>query len=173
MSSKWQLAQSRQDFDWNTFYYYNGRDSANTLEICLAEMPLLKQRRVESIFQAEMALCYPLISIELKGMLIDQKVRGKIFTELQNQIDKWQLFLSHLVGDLNVQSPDQLKHYFFEQLRLPKRVKDGKLSTDEDAMLSLMHLQPEVIKTILILKSLKKKQSFCFIISFQAFIHKI
>jgi len=160
MANRWQLEQARPDFNWNQFHRYSGLDSANTLEICLAQIPLLKQRRVESTFQSEMSLCYPLISIELKGMLIDSKVRTKIFTELQAQIDKWQLFLTTLCGDLNVQSPDQLKHYFYTQLRLPKRTKDGKLSTDEDAMLSLMHLQPVLIKAILILKALKKQQTF-------------
>lgn len=161
MASKWITEQQRPDFDWSAFHRYSGLDSCNTLEICLAQQPLLKQRKVEEVFRREMDLCYPLIAIELKGMLIDQSCRGKIFSELQAQIDKWQLFLTELCGDLNVNSPDQMKHYLFGQLKLPKRVKDGKLSTDEDALLSLMHLQPALIKTILILRGLKKKQSFC------------
>jgi len=161
MASKWITEQQRPDFNWNQFHQYSGLDSCNTLEICLSQLPLLKQRKVEAIFQREMDLCYPLISIELKGMLIDQSCRGKINAELQAQIDKWQLFLTELAGTLNVNSPDQMKSYLFGQLKLPKRVKDGKLSTDEDALLSLMHLQPALIKTILILRGLKKKQSFC------------
>lgn len=161
MASKWITEQQRPDFNWHQFHQYSGLDSCNTLEICLAQAPLIKQRKVEEVFRREMDLCYPLISIELKGMLIDQSCRGKINSELQAQIDKWQLFLTELCGSLNVNSPDQMKSYLFGQLKLPKRVKDGKLSTDEDALLSLMHLQPALIKAILILRGLKKKQSFC------------
>lgn len=156
---QWKLAYSK--VNWPQFFKYNGKDVINTLESAINQAPMLEARGTQSTFQQEMDLVYPVVTMEYKGMLIKQSLKQKFVTENAELIRKWELFLHTLVGfNLNINSPKQLKQYLFEDLKLPNRVRKGKLTTDEDALLSLIPYNPVVIKPIMILRTIKKEKTF-------------
>jgi len=147
--------------NWDQFFDYNGKDCTNLITIQRAQQELLAARETEATFQREMDLCKPLVAMEMTGIAINQDKVEELKTETEGLIHKWQLFLDTLLGDLaiNVASPDQVKKLLYDQLRLPKRIRGGKLTTDVDALTSLIPLNPIVLKSIMILKTLKKEFS--------------
>lgn len=173
---------------WQDFYEYNGKDVANTLEIALAQAPMLKDRGTEHIFRQEMDLCYPLITMELHGVNADLSKKEQLREKNAVQVAKASLFLHHLVwGDpsvdswqkageillhrkikkkahpleaLNISSPKMMKDYLYNKMKLPKRVKGGKVTTDENALISLQKAGHELIGTVLFLRKYKKAGAF-------------
>jgi DNA polymerase I-like protein with 3'-5' exonuclease and polymerase domains/uracil-DNA glycosylase len=63
-------------------------------------------------------------------------------------------------GYLNINSPKQVKAYLYDKCKLPKRVKKGKVVTDEDALLSLQKYGFELVSVILYLRKIKKRDTF-------------
>jgi DNA polymerase-1 len=173
---------------WRDFFEYNGKDVANTLEIALAQATMLADRGTEAIFQQEMDLCYPLITMELLGVKADLSKKEMLKEKNRKQVGKASLFLHHLVGGdpsidtwekansisdyrkekkkahpleaLNISSPKMMKDYLYNKMKLPKRVKKGKITADEDALITLQKFGHELIGTILFLRKHKKKGSF-------------
>jgi DNA polymerase-1 len=147
--------------NWPQFFDYNGKDTANLLTIMDTEKQLLDMRDTWSTFDREMALCYPLVAMELDGINIDQAKVLELKTETGILIDKWQLYLDTLLEDkaINVGSWQQIRYLLYDQLKLPTRVRKGQVVSDEDALLSLLPLNPTVVKPIMILKKLKKEYS--------------
>jgi len=151
----------RDDIDWQQFYEYNGKDAANTFEIYEAQKDLLALRGVEEIFRAEMNLCYPLVMMELHGMLIDQEVRIKLYDANELLIIKLQKLLDLTLGyPINIQSPKQVKKLLYETMKLPKRFKNGKLTTNEDALFTLIPHGGTLMKILMNLRELLKRRSF-------------
>jgi len=150
-----------KNINWQEFYEYNGKDSANTLEIAYAQMPLLKARGVESIFRRSMNLCYLIITMELRGVLIDKKMQKDLILENTDIYRRLELLLWTLVGfELNIKSPKQVKEYLYTTLKLPKRFKNGSLTTDNDALGSLVVMGGSVIKIILLMRDYAKRGTF-------------
>jgi len=156
---QWQLSYDK--VNWSQFFEYNGRDTANLLTIRASQEQLLRARGTEATFQQEMALCKPLIFMELIGVDIDKSKQQELEAEAMRNIACWELYLQTILGNLacNVRSPKQLLKLLYTDLKLPKRVRDSKLSTDIDALVSLIPFAPEIIKPIIILKSWLKENS--------------
>lgn len=147
-----------KNINWQEFYEYNGKDSANTLEIALAQMPLLESRGVTSIFRRSMNLCYPIISMEMRGVLIDKPIQHVLTVENDDIYRRLELLLFSLVDfELNIKSPKQVKEYLYTTLKLPKRFKNGSLTTDNDALGSLVVVGGPVIKIILLMRDYAKR----------------
>ena len=150
-----------KNINWQEFYEYNGKDSANTLEIALAQKPLLKARGVESIFQRSMALCYPIVSMELRGVLIDPATQKELLDEARLIYGKLEHLLNELLGfELNIRSPKQVKEFLYDTLKLPKRYKAGKPTADVEALESLIHLGGPAIKIIMLMRDYHKRTTF-------------
>lgn len=156
---QWRLSYDK--VNWSQFFEYNGRDTANLLTIRANQEQLLRARGTEATFQQEMALCKPLIFMELIGVDIDQSKQQELEAEAMRNIACWELYLQTILGNLacNVRSPKQLLKLLYTDLKLPKRVRNSKLSTDIDALVSLIPFAPEIIKPIIILKSWLKENS--------------
>jgi DNA polymerase I-like protein with 3'-5' exonuclease and polymerase domains/uracil-DNA glycosylase len=157
---QWMLPYDQ--INWPQFFEYNGRDCCNLLTIVKVEKELLTLRGTWDTFNREMALCYPLIAMELDGVHINQPVVEQMKAETGELIRKWELFLNTLLGEelaINANSPDQVKTLLYDKLKLPRRIRQGKRTADEDALLSLIPLNPLVVKPILIIRKLKKEHS--------------
>lgn len=156
---QWKLPYNK--INWPQFFEYSGKDSVNTLEVAINQKPLLEARGTMHIFRQEMDLVYPVVAIEYKGFNINADVKTTLIEDNADEIMRWDLFLHTLVEfPLNINSPKQLKEYLFDIVKLPNRVRKGKLTTDEDALLSLIPYSPVLIKTIMILRDIKKQKSF-------------
>lgn len=121
-----------------SLYEYNCRDCCCTIEIALQQMNEIVDRKLEAVFQFGMETIEVARHISVSGMLIDQDRRRMIEDIL---IDKWnrkQGVLNRLTGfETNVRSP-KLKTILYEKLGLPVRYKDKRVTTDEDAIVSLI-----------------------------------
>lgn len=150
-----------ENIDWQQFYEYNGKDAANTYEIYEAQEPLLEARGVEKVFRTEMELCYPLITMELHGMAIDQDRKKALYEANEELITKLQKLLDYTVGyPVNIQSPKQMKDLLYNHMKLPKRFKNGKLTTNEDALFTLIPHGGPLMKILMNLRELLKRRSF-------------
>jgi DNA polymerase I-like protein with 3'-5' exonuclease and polymerase domains len=155
-------AMPYDQINWKQFFEYNGKDCANLLTIQETQEQLIALRDTQSTFDREMALCKPLIAMELDGIAINQPKVAELKAETGDLIRRWQLFLDTLLGDelkINIASPAQLAELLYNQLKLPKRVRAGKITTDEHALSSLLTINPIVIKPVMMLKKLKKEFS--------------
>jgi DNA polymerase I-like protein with 3'-5' exonuclease and polymerase domains len=157
---QWMLPHHK--VDWPTFFQYNGEDAINLITIWNNQEDMIKERGTWDTFRREMALCYPLITIECFGTKINTERKEQIKQELEIEIAKWELFFHHLCmeNSPNIQSPKQLKEFLYETMKLPRRVKKGKITADVDALTSLIKYNPYVIKPIMLLRDLKKQRSF-------------
>jgi DNA polymerase I-like protein with 3'-5' exonuclease and polymerase domains/uracil-DNA glycosylase len=156
---QWKLAYDK--VNWPEFFNYNGKDTANLLTIRKNQEELLTLRGTEATFKQEMELCYPLIFTELRGIAIDDSKKDELAAEAAENIRRWELYLNAMLGSMacNVRSPAQMAKLLYQDLKLPKRIRDGKISTDIDALTSLIPFAPEIIKPIIIIKSWLKESS--------------
>jgi len=169
-------------FDKQALYEYNGTDTSVTAEIYekqlveIAEGPRQWQPRIDYM----MKQAYPAMRISLAGMLIDQDR----LTQLRKAVElKWaihQFVLDRLTGyRTNVNSPKVICAVLYDKDKFglpPRKNRDGKLTGDEDAIVSLLafcqdklgRMKPggnaivhwkvrhEALKAILIIRGLRK-----------------
>ena len=156
---QWKLPY--QQVDWDQFFRYNGKDTANLITIQKAQAELLEARGTMATLQQEMDLCYPLVAMELEGMKINPAKQAELQAEAAEHIRRWDLYLQTLLDDIycNVASPKQLQQLLYKDLKLPTRVRGGKVSVDIDALTSLIPFAPEIMKPIVLLKQWKKENS--------------
>ena len=147
--------------NWKEFYEYNGKDSANTLEIALAQIPLLHSRNVVSTFKRSMGMCYPIVTMEMTGVRINKSIQQELSDENDEIYRKLELLLYALVGfELNIKSHKQVKEYLYGVLKLPKKYKDGKLTSGNDALLALISRGGPLIKIIIMMRDYAKRGTF-------------
>src|SRR5574338_184728 len=85
--------------------------------------------------------------ISRTGLLIDKQRRDLLFKAATKRWRKRQGMFNFLASfynpkfrhDCNVNSPPQMKHLLYEDMKLPvKKKRDGKVTTDEDAIVELL-----------------------------------
>jgi DNA polymerase I-like protein with 3'-5' exonuclease and polymerase domains len=176
--------------EWMEFFRYNGKDCTTLITIQEAQAELLKSRGTEHIFEQEMALLEPFLTAELQGIKMDLSRKQELKDHNDILVAKAELFLHTLVGGdedwdthekfiefakqkaekkslkdprerkLNINSSKQMPSYLYDQCKLPRRIKGGRVTTDEDALVSLLPYGNELISTIMFIREYKKKDSF-------------
>jgi DNA polymerase-1 len=90
-------------------------------------------------FDFDQALLAPVWYMMERGMLIDERVKFVFHGKYHAQWEDAQMKLNSLAGqEINVNSPKQMKEFIYNSLAMPKRFKEGKLTTDEDALRALL-----------------------------------
>jgi DNA polymerase I len=90
-------------------------------------------------FEFDMALQAPVFQMERRGILIDFDARDRYKEQAHENWQKYQSMLNQVAGgELNVNSPKQVKEFLYSHLGLPGRRHKGKLSTKEEKLRSLM-----------------------------------
>lgn len=90
-------------------------------------------------FEFDMCLLEPVHSIMETGIRVDVELMDKLLEEKKAEWEKYQQHLDAIAGgELNVNSPKQMKEFFYGELGLPKRVKNGRPTTNEDALRAMM-----------------------------------
>lgn len=125
--------------DRNELYIYNGKDCVVTYKIYKTMMlELASDSDWTRIYDYEMSMLNVANSISQNGFQID-KSRRQLFSEsIQKRWDELQLGLNMSIGEVvNVKSV-KLQKLLYETLELPVRKNAGKVTADEDAIVSLI-----------------------------------
>lgn len=127
--------------DKNKLYIYNGRDCCVTIEIALEQMIEFKDYpNRKRTFDFEMSEIDLIHHVSSSGLHVDLERREILRKALMIKWGKLQFVLDRLVGHkLNVNSPPVTKRTLYDELKLPpRRNGEGGLTTDEDAIVSLI-----------------------------------
>ena len=90
-------------------------------------------------FQFDIAMLDPVWYMMQRGVLIDEKKKHAFHMEYHGKWEGYQMKLNSLGGhEVNVNSPKQMKDFLYRELALPPRYKDKRITTNEDALRSLM-----------------------------------
>lgn len=146
-------------------WWYNSLDAAVTLEI---HEKLAVKNGGQLTYAHERQMQGVALDMMLRGFRVDPVWRQRMITDYQRRLEDIEEKLSRLAhavweGPLNPRSPDQLKDFFYNHMRLPevwisqKGVK--KLSTGREALekLEQYYLARPIIACILTARDLSKK----------------
>lgn len=157
----------------DTYWVYNGLDCCATAAVLDSLKPkILGDNSRGAIYALEQNLQAPVLEMNLRGFLIDPALRNKWIFEhqakalkLQNILDQFTRAFWH--QDLNVNSPKQMKAFFYGFMSMPAKTKRNKetgkmeLTCDRDALESWLpyHDAKPFIKLILALRGVLKALS--------------
>jgi len=122
---------------WEEWWTYNGMDAIIPVEAIPKQLQVLAKQLNEETYERQRKLVEPLIYMSERGIRVDVEGMMKYKEEQQAELDKLAKELNREVGhEINYNSPDQLKHYFYEELGLRPYVnrKTGKKTTDVNAL---------------------------------------
>ncbi len=142
--------------DWEMFWRYNCKDAATTLEIWNILEPRLHSEGYWPTYERTEILHYPLFAMMFRGVNADPEgvkqtregLKDKIL-ELQHSLDTWILkrdpnAVEKLVdkdqgtrGYINVNSPKQLKEYFYGTLGIKPYLDKKKPTCNDKALQQL------------------------------------
>ncbi|MEC9400221.1 MAG: DNA polymerase I [Myxococcota bacterium] len=134
---------------------YAAEDADVTLQLCEIMEPLLEEAELRGLHDdMELPLTEVLAVMELTGVCVDTEILGEMSVQFDEELAQLQQDINEAAeqeeedGDLNPNSPKQLREVLFERLNLPikKRTKSGP-STDSSVLtqLSALHALPELI----------------------------
>lgn len=125
--------------DKNSIFIYNAKDTAVTFEIKQAQETYIKRRGLEGLFEYEMEMLEVAQHISETGLLVDKE---RIALLIKASLFKWkqdQMLLAGLTQEvINVNSPKEVPKLLYVTLGLPERRNEGKVTADEDAIVSLI-----------------------------------
>jgi DNA polymerase I-like protein with 3'-5' exonuclease and polymerase domains len=86
-----------------------------------------------------MAVQLPVFHMERTGIRINLDERKRLKEQYQSEWDEAQMKLNGLAGgELNVNSPKQMKDFLYRDLKLPVRKSHGRVTADESALRALL-----------------------------------
>jgi uracil-DNA glycosylase family 4 len=108
-------------------------------------VPLLANENLTDIFnRLILPLNDTLTEAEFRGVKIDRECLKALKQELEADIAALEKRIKTVTGDINLNSPDQLKTLLFKELKLPKikKTKKGDDSTDVEVLEILADMNP-------------------------------
>ena len=157
---EWRNWKEGQD----TFWRYNAKDSAVTMEILPHLKNILVQQQNLDTYQRTIALLRPLMYMQQRGLCVDAEGLKLESKKADEELVKLQDQLNVLAGrELNFNSNKQLKDYFYKErgFREYHNRKTGAVACDEKALLRLSEKSAEA-KIILAMRELGKLKSTYF-----------
>jgi DNA polymerase-1 len=138
------------------FWRYNCKDAACTYESYLGLLAELREVAQEEYFRTcVLSLLRPVMSMQNRGIAVDQQVLDKTRRRMELEIAYLQLQLDQAVGfPCNVRSTRDLRLLLYDVLRCPvlKRTPGGEPSTDEEVLRKLAyggHANAETVQQII------------------------
>lgn len=87
----------------------------------------------------DIALLDPVWYMMERGVLIDEKIKWEYHVKYHAEWENLQMKLNSVAGgEVNVNSPKQMKSYLYKTLGLPERYDKGRVTTNEDALRNLL-----------------------------------
>ena len=144
--------------DWPMFWRYNAKDAACTLDVWQKQSPMLEANGYQITYERTVRLHEPLFYMMHRGIATNpgaikstgiaiQKNINRLCAELDAQVaqvyDDWyegqykKVVVdkeTKLLGYLNVNSPKQMKTYFYQMLNIPPYRNNGKETCDDTAL---------------------------------------
>lgn len=146
---------------WEELWQYNATDSL----ICQKALPhqldeLAQQKNLAAYFR-QVKVVEPLTYMEEHGIKVDVEGMKKYGQEIDKELSDLQSQLDELSGmSLNINSPKQLKDYFYVKKGLkPYKSKSGSISVDKDALKRLIRKGVSEAKIISDMRKLAKLRS--------------
>jgi len=146
-------------------FVYNGLDCMVTFEVFEAIAPQLDEV-TQATYDFSRALMAPVLEMNARGIRVDLEQRATVVAgyratvrRLTAQFDK--LCLGVFGFTINPASPDQVGNLFYDVMRIPPIRKQGRRTTDRDALekLHAYFLALPFLRHILALRDLAKKIS--------------
>ena len=150
---------------WETWWNYNGLDALSTAAAHPRQIEELKTQSNFETYNRQRLLIKPLIYMSERGIKIDVDSMMKFTNSEQDKLDILIESLHKEVGyEINHNSPQQLMHYFYEELNLnpyKKRNQKGEYNptTDVDAMKRIARRGYKAGQIMLDIRSLSKRIS--------------
>ena len=142
--------------NWHDFYIYNGKDCCVTYEIFEKQQEELDYWNVREIFNLMMrSVDYALLS-QMTGLDIDWAEKQKFEEANEKALVVLNRIKEACIGDINLNSSQQVGKLLYEDWRLPERKKKGKRTVDDDALTSLEILPTNVQHFCGLIKKVKK-----------------
>lgn len=166
-----ELTENSLSSSTEKLWVYNGLDCCVTLEVFEAIEPQLDNTS-RATYEFSKALQGPILEMNMRGVLIDPDEVRKSLAAYETDIARLISQFNRLVNEgfgltINPASPAQLKHLFYDVMRLPvvkKRNAQGGYgpSVDRNALekLSVHFYAQPIIAHILAIRDLQKKISF-------------
>lgn len=129
-------------FNKDQLYRYCGKDVCCTIEVYLSQFEDYCNGSDNDlrIFSFEMTEIETQQHISMAGMLVEKERLGLFKKAMVARWAKLQFLLNgyYKVEDFNVKSHPQMCKILYEEMKLPKRYKDKKLTANDDALVSLI-----------------------------------
>lgn len=117
------------------FWIYSAKDSAVLMEIFPRQEQQLKAQGNYETYKTQRDLIRPLLYMGYRGIVCNKEGRQICSDALKREVDELQLELNRVCGqEINPNSPDQVKNYFYVKKGLKPYKTDGRASVDEDAL---------------------------------------
>jgi DNA polymerase len=130
-------------------WHYNCLDTVYTLECASALRSTANRLGLDKVHEQQQLMFWPVLKAMQRGVRIDQKRRGELILEVQEEVARRQQFITDVAGHpLNPDSPKQMQAFFYEDLKLPvqmTRAKKGvpaRPTLDDDALQRLGKIEP-------------------------------
>ncbi len=130
--------------------YYSANDAYQTFKLASTFKQALIQEGMAEVFTAiEMPLMHILYRMEARGIYTDKEVLQSLDRQLGVALTEIELSIKAMVPEsqtsMNLNSPKQVEHLLFYELKLPPQKKSSKgtgYSTDQEVLEELSQLHP-------------------------------
>jgi DNA polymerase I-like protein with 3'-5' exonuclease and polymerase domains len=128
-----------KNIDDRVLYRYNARDAAVTYEVFLfLKKEMESAGAMKFYLNHTQRLFAPVFNAMARGMRFDVGKREKVARDTEKEVTRKNIELLQLTGrNLNVNSPKQMREYFYDHLGMLPITKAGKPTLDEDALIKL------------------------------------
>lgn len=158
--------------NWEQIWFYNCEDAARTFEVHEAQERAIDARKLRKQFDFLQRDVFPLmLKAMFRGIRIDQEARVRMLRELEHVMAYAQERVNKLTSRrLDISSPQQLKDFFYREMRLPVQFSQPKKgekpapTCDADALVILANIEPlvrEVVRWINLYRSYIAAKKIC------------
>lgn len=146
---------------------YNGLDCLLTLDVAENILPQLDEHTGPT-YEFSKALQGPVLEMRCRGVLVDQARKAQVIDQLYDSLERLQDNLERIVLEgvglphFNWRSSDDRAAVFYDKLRIPEVLKNGKRTTDRPTREKLYFylIARPIVEHINALSDIGKKISF-------------
>lgn len=139
----WSEKRSKEEL-----YVYNAKDVYATYQIWKAQDEEIKEEGLSELYLYEMEATLASVDLSQNGLLVDVERRDLLSSVTEAKIKEAQIKLNSIAGfNVNARSPKDVPILLYKLIGLPeKKNQTGKVTTDEDALVSLIgHCQSQLL----------------------------
>lgn len=138
--------------EWNSavlseekLWRYNCEDCVRTYEIYENIQSVVDEKGKREVHDFQQEMIPLVLKIMYRGLRVDVARRKGLHEELSDGMARIEQRLERILGhSINLRSPTQLKHLFYDDLQLRPVInrKTGQVSTDDEALITLSQREP-------------------------------